>query len=105
MMSVGRQQVGQQCLIDPHSCSLVDGVLPQNSLGFYPLHCIILVARGSNWLSGALLFGLPGLALVVRSTYILFVRGDSSCQGYLCFVRQRQQHVRSTCTFCWVIGS
>lgn len=105
--SVGRQQVGQQHLIDPHNYSLLEGepVLPWNSSCFYPLHRIILVAEDSRWLSGALLFGSSGLALVVRSFYVLFIRGGSSCQRYLCFVHQRQQHVCSTCPFHWVIGS
>lgn len=58
-------------------------ILSQKSTGFYPLHNIVLVVRGSSWLSGALLFNLSWLALVVRGIYVLFVKGCGSCQGYL----------------------
>lgn len=67
-LSVGRWQVDQQHLVDPHSYSLA---------GFYPLHSIILIVRGSSLLSGALLFISSGLALVVRGISVFFVRSCS----------------------------
>ena len=69
-------QVIQRYLADLHSCISVEGVLNLSwiSLGFYALYRIILVARGSSLLSGALLFGSSGLPLIVKGIYILFVR-------------------------------
>ena len=63
-----RKQVDQQHLVDLHGCSLAEGVpvLPWNSLGFYALHGVLLVARGSSWL---------------LSTSVLYVRGVNSCNS------------------------
>ena len=58
---VGRQQVGQQRLVDMHSCRSVEGLplLPRSSLGFYPLRSILLFAGAA-----------------------------AACQGCFCLVRQ-----------------
>ena len=69
--------------VDPHSCSLLEGVLAllQNFSVFYPFHSVTLVARGTSFFP----FSLPQLALDVRK--------------HLCFVCQRKQHMPLPITF------
>ena len=47
--------------------------VPKPSLGFYPLHSVLLVARDSSWFSGVLLFGSSGVTALLP----LLVRGIS----------------------------
>jgi len=43
-------------------------------LGTLRVFILFMVPQGSSWLPGVLLFGSSGLALLVRSIYVLFIR-------------------------------
>lgn len=66
--SVGWQQIGQRCLVEPPGCSFVAG---------YPFYLrtpwVFILFIVSFWLLGQ--------QLVVRGTSVCFVRACFSCQG------------------------